>query len=225
MTASIRRVAALLGIVTSPSMLGAESRPDYRTYRMGDALLTISRQIGLLSPATSAPHVVSPVLEVTWRARHVRRGGTPSSDPVALLLFSFYDDQLFRIVIDYAPRQTEGMTEADMVAAVSKLYGVPEKRTDPPSPVGSNPIDSVVAQWTDGELQVALLAVRGRTAFRMIVWSAPLEMLARAAGAEEKPTDPQDWTSIDAGSPNAGIERAGSSWEERRRANIASFIP
>lgn len=172
--------------------------------------------------------VLGPGVELRWRGQYIRRGGTPSSDPVALLVFSFYEDQLFRIVIDYSSDRTEGMTEADMVAAVSRVYGSPAKRTDPPNAVGlhpQRPADSVVAQWIDRELQVALLAVRGQTAFRMIVASVPLEALARGAGAHETPADLQDGSSIDAARPNAGVERAGAAWEKRRRTNIAAFIP
>ena len=87
------------------------------------------------------------------------------------------------------------------------------------------PEDSVVAQWTEGELQVALLAIQGRTAFRMIVAWAPLEWLARTGGAQEALTDLDDWASIDAGRPHASLVKSGSEREKTRRANIASFIP
>jgi len=70
--------------------------------------------------------------------------------------------------------------------------------------------------------QVALLAVQDYTAFRMIVSSAPLEALARAAGAHETPTDVHDWGTLDAARPNADNE---SHARETRRANIASFVP
>lgn len=229
MTTSIGRLAvALLCIATYPSLLGAQSRPDYRTYRMGDDPVSIARQIGLPSPAAAAPRVLGPVVDLRWRAQYVRRGGTPSSDPVAVLVFSFYEDQLFRIVIDYSSDRTEGMTEADMVAAVSRVYGPPAKRTDPPNAVGlhpQRPADSVVAQWIDGELRVALLAVRDQSAFRVIIASVPLEGRVRAVGAHETGADLQGWAAIEASRPTAGIERAGSTREKTRRTNIAAFIP
>jgi hypothetical protein len=235
MTTSIRRVViALLCLATYPS-LGAQRRTDYRTYRMGDDVMAIARQIGLPSPAATAPRVLGPVLELKWRVQYVR-GGTPANDPVALLVFSFYDDQLFQIVIDYSPDRTEAMTEADMVAAVSRVYGAPAKRTDPPSPVGlhpQRPTDSVVAQWMNGELLVALLSIGDQTAlsigdqtaFRMIVASIPLEGLASRAGASEASADIGDWASIGGGRPAGGIERGGAAREKIRLANIAAFVP
>ena len=129
-------------------------------------------------------------------------------------------------MIDNAPDRTEGMTEADVVAAVSKIYGAPAKRTQPPSPVGlrpPRPVDNVVAQWTDGEHRVALLAIQDQSAFRMVVASAPLEALARAAGTHEEWVDVHDWETFDAARPNADNESHAR--EKTRRANIASFIP
>lgn len=228
MTTSIRRVVlALLCSAMSASQLGAQGHPRYRTYQMGDDVLTISRQLGVPAPAgTLMPPAPGTVVELRWRSQYVRRGVALSSDPVARLVFSFFENQLYRIVIDYAPDRTEGMTEADVVAAVSKIYGAPAKRTHPPSPVGlrpQRPVDNVVAQWTDGEHRVALLAVQDQSAFRMIVASAPLEALARAGGAHETPADVRDWDTHDAARPNADNESHAQ--EKTRRANITSFIP
>jgi len=228
MTISIRRVVlTLLCSAMSASQLGAQGHPRYRTYQMGDDVLTISRQLGVPAPAgLLMPPGLGAVVELRWRSQYVRRGVAPSSDPVASLVFSFFENQLFRIVIDYAPDRTEGMTESDVVAAVSKIYGTPAKRTHPPSPVGlrpQRPVDNVVAQWTDGEHRVALLAVQDQRAFRMIVASAPLEALARAAGAHETPADVLDWETRDTARPNANNESHAD--ENTRRENIASFIP
>jgi len=230
MLRSVRRVVpVLLCIATATSPVAAQSGSRYRTYRMGDDVLAIARQAGVPSPAaTAVPGALGAVQELRWRPQYVRPGDRPSTDPVARLVFCFYEDQLFRIVVDYSSDRTEGMTEADMVAAVSRVYGSPAKRTFPPTPVGLRPLrpeDSVVAQWTDGELQVALLAIRGRTAFRMIVASAALEWIARTAGAQEALTNLNDWASIDAGRPDVSLVKSGSEREKTRRANIASFIP
>ena len=203
---------------TGPPSLPGVSDGRRRAHHFAAAGRSLARK-HMMPPALGA------VEELRWRPQYVRRSVAPSSDPVARLVFSFFENQLFRIVIDYASDRTEGMTEADVVAAVSRIYGAPAKRTHPPSPVGlrpQRPADSVVAQWTDGEHQVALLAVQDYTAFRMIVSSAPLEALARAAGAHETPADVHDWGTLDAARPNADNEGHA---RETRRANIASFIP
>ena len=230
MTNSVRRVivVALCLVASSASLFSAQTRLRYRTYEMGDDLRTIAQQIGVPSPpGLVVPRPLGVVEELRWRAEYVRRGTAPSGDPVARLVFSFYEDQLFRIVIDYAPDRTEGMTEADLVAAVSRVYGPPAKRSQPPDRVGSHQLadDVVIAEWTESAYQLALLTVPGQSAFRMIVSSSRLEALARAAGTLTAPADPKGQPSIDPAGPHLKVERSASAGETTRRANIASFIP
>ena len=52
-----------------------------------------------------------------------------TQDPVDKIMFSFYNDHLFRLVVDYDRDRTIGMTDADMTAAISTVYGLP--RTAP----------------------------------------------------------------------------------------------
>jgi hypothetical protein len=163
---------------------------------------------------------------VRWRADYVRRGAE-AADPVERLIFSFYHDQLFRIVIDYAPSRTQGMRAADVVAAVAKLYGSPAKRIDPPEPVGlqpTRPNDTVVAQWTDDELHVALLQLDGRPAFRLIVASPLLQTEARTAGNYETAADLNEWAAGET-ERTCSADQTGAAREHTRRANIASFVP
>ena len=153
---------------------------------MGDSLLAISRQTGLpVIDATTTPAVSGTVQELRWHARYVRRGTAPPGDPVDRLVFSFYEQRLFRIVVDYAPDRTEGMTESDMVGAVSGLYGSPIRRTlasDSDSRAPARPAETAIAEWTSGDRSVALLALQGQTAFRMIVVSSALQ----TAGARSR---------------------------------------
>jgi hypothetical protein len=228
MTTSVHRIigVSLCMAVSSGALLRAQTHAHYRAYQMGDDLLTISRQIGVASPAvTIVPS--GGVRDLNWRAHYVRRGAGRPDDPVAQLIFSFYEDQLFRIVIDYAADRTEGMTEADMVAAVSQVYGAPAKRTHPTGQASLRPQrleDTVIAEWTNSAHHVSLRAVGGQAAFRLIVASTPLEALARAAGAREAPAALQDPTSIEAGRLPSGGEKTAPARKTVRLANIASFV-
>jgi hypothetical protein len=221
-------VVAALGLATSATLARAQGRQHYRTYAMGDSLQAISRQLGQpVVDATSTPAASGAVQELRWHARDVREGTVTSGDPVDRLVFSFYEHRLFRIVIDYAPDRTEGMTADDVVAAVSTLYGAPRPRTltsgdDESLPEGST--ETVIARWTRGDQSVALLAIEGQTAFRLIIASAALQRLARASGAREAPADRPDWASIEA-APNRAVLIAGEPTAVTRRRNVASFIP
>jgi hypothetical protein len=219
-----RTAIAALCIVVGATLIDAQVRPHYRMYRMGDDLLAISRQLGVPIPAASQPG--STVRELRWRADYVPRG-TEAADPVERLMFSFHDNQLFRIVIDYAPTRTDGMRAADVVAAVAKVYGSPTKRVDPPVRVGLEPlraVDTIVAQWNDDDLHVALLQLDGRPAFRLIVASPLLQARARTAGNHEAAADLNEWAAGETERTAPG-DQTGAAREQTRRANIASFIP
>jgi hypothetical protein len=231
MTNSVRPVivATLCLAAAAASPLTAQSRFQYRTYEMGEDRRTIAEQIGMpLPPDVVLTRALGVVEELQWRAEYGRRGAAVSGDSVAKLAFSFYEDQLFRIVIDYAPDRTEGMTEADLVAAVSKVYGPPTKRAPLPDRVGwqlQRADDVVVAMWTERAYPISLLALPGPSTFRLIVSSSRLEALARAAGSVVGPADAEDGTSYKAGTLHPLDQRTPAARETTRRANIASFVP
>ena len=114
--------------------------------------------------------------ELAWRP-HYFRGAARQSDAVARVTFGFYNDQLFRIVIDYERLRTEGMTEADMVGAISETYGPPSRRVVPTRAVeerAGQDADFLVASWEDTDYSVTLIRMPDSSAFRMIVASTRL---------------------------------------------------
>jgi hypothetical protein len=229
-TAAVRRtVLASLLLAMAPAGAIAQDRLQYRTYTLGDDLASVTLQAGLSVPAaTDGPAAHDAVQELRWQARHARRGAAPTGDPVERLIFSFYEQRLFRIVIDYAGDRTAGMTEGDMVTAVSRLFGTPTRRIASPTVVGSapgQPAAGIVAEWVFGDQSVALIALQDGTTFRMIVSSARDEALALAAGADKVPTDLPDWTSIGATRAGAASRNDTSGLERTRQANIAAFVP
>jgi len=219
-----RTAIAALCIALGATPLEAQVRSHYRMYRMGDDILAISRQLGVPIPAASQG--AGTVRELRWRADYVPRG-TEAADPVERLMFSFHQNQLFRIVIDYAPSRTEGLRASDVVAAVAKVYGSPTKRVDPPVQVGLQPMrpgDTVVAQWNDDDLNVALLQLDGRPAFRLIVASPLLQARARTAGNHETAADLNEWAAGESERTAQG-DKTAAAREHTRRVNVASFIP
>jgi hypothetical protein len=224
-----RGTLAALILAAASSDLSGQASLRYRRYALGDDLLAVTVQANLSPPAASdrAP-AFDAVQEMRWQARYVRRGDATTGDPVERLIFSFYEQRLFRIVVDYAAGRTAGMTEGDMVAAVSKIFGTPTRRIDSPAAVTSatgRQVSGVVAQWIVGDQSVALLTLQDGTTFRLILSSARIEALALLAGAYSVPTDVPDWTSIDASRARiaGGDEAPGR--ERTRHANVAAFVP
>ena len=222
-----RLVVAGFTLAATASLAASQGRPQYRTHAMGDTLLATAHLIGQpVTDATSTPAVAGGVQELRWHARHMRGGHPSAGDPVDRLVFGFFEHRLFRVVVDYAPDRTAGMTAGDMVTAVSSIYGQPLRRTLV-SAVERRPraAESVIAEWKNGDEWVTLLATQGQTAYRIIVVSTALETLARASGAREAPVDRPDWPSIDAARARVDLFGAEPLLQKTRQANIASFVP
>ena len=49
-------------------------------------------------------------------------GSTIQDDPVQDVVFSFYNDQLFRIVVNYDSDRTLGLTDTDLIEALSAVW-------------------------------------------------------------------------------------------------------
>lgn len=168
-------------------VLDAQDRSHYRDLPLGSDLLSIARAIDVPPSAAKVIHQRPAVMqELQWRPRYSVGLATRQTDPVELVVFGFYDDQLYRVIVDYDRRRTEGLTNADMIEAISEMYGPPSKPTPRKSRVAAAGVDSAtpIARWADAESSVTLLRRPYQATFRMIVVSTQLERLARIAETE-----------------------------------------
>ena len=76
-------------------------------------------------------------------------GFSPQTDPVKTILFSFYNGELFRILVSYDRAETEGLTTEDMIEAISAKYGTATK------PAGTEIAFSSTQVYDDSELIIA----------------------------------------------------------------------
>jgi hypothetical protein len=120
-----------------------------------------------------------------------------STDPVEQIRFSFYDNQLFQVVVDYGHERTEGMTDADMIEGISSIYGAPLPRSSRVAGRAVSQLEtesgSLVARWGDSEHRVGLYRTSPYgAAYRLIVGDARLDDLARTAETQARRLDDQE---------------------------------
>jgi hypothetical protein len=167
--------------------IAAQEPFRYREFQLGSDLATIGKLTAMAPTAAKVIHARPAVIkELEWRPRYAARGEAPLTDPVDLMVFRFYEDQLSTIIVDYDRRRTQGMTAADMIAAMTEIYG-------PTSRLASRPIgaptreygfpDAPIAIWGDTEYSVTLLRVAYPEAFRLVVALTRLDTLARRDSA------------------------------------------
>ena len=215
-------------VVFSMPVVSAQDRSVYRDYRIGDDLRAIADQSGVALPMVRIiPDEPVGLQELQWRPQYFR-GATQRTEAVARLTFGFYNDQLFRIVVDYERLRTEGMTEADMVEAISETYGPPSRRVvslRAGTERAEQRADFLVALWEDAEYSVTLLRMPDSSAFRMIVASARLGTLAEAAGAGAVRLDVHEAPIHDVAARSTEDEDGHSIQHKARLANKAAFRP
>src|SRR6187399_1968185 len=190
MKISLIAVAACL-FVSSAQLVDAQEPAHYRDFRLGSDLATVAKAIGTAPSAITLIHQRPAVMQnIEWRPRYFSRDVSPATDPVDSMMFRFYDDQLFAVIVDYDRQRTAGLTDADMIEAVSVEYGparLPAAATRAQTaPAGA---DATLATWGDAQWSVTLVRAGYPLAFRLVVTSTRLEQLARAASTEANRLD------------------------------------
>jgi len=228
------RAIAVLGIVFSTHGLagqGLSQSSQYRNFNLGSDLASVSTLAGVAPAGAKTVHQRPAVLQdLEWRPSAWTRESTSiSTDPVQTIVFSFYNDQLFRVVVDYSYDRTEGMTDADMIEAIGAVYGTPVKRIPGPVRLASRAdteSGSPVARWGDAEHAVVLYRVPGyRQRFRLIVTASALDDLAGKAAIQATRLDEQEAPSREIARQQKERDDGRTAAEKARLTNKALFRP
>jgi hypothetical protein len=217
-----------LGFALSASPHG-QDRARYRDFQLGGNLPSISALTGVaVSEAKTIHQRPALMQELHWQRPYASSSDTPETDPVKQITFNFYNDQLSSMVIDYDRDRTSGLTDADLIEAISAEYG-PRLKTIARTGRAVSHVEeesgTAVARWGDAEYSVVLYRSSYASGFRMIVASPRLEALARTSDAQALRLDDQE-------APQRELERqkkeaadTHSAQEKARTVNKAAFRP
>jgi hypothetical protein len=176
-----------------------EGLSQYRNFELGSNLASVSALAGVASSGAKTIHQRPAALQdLEWRpSRWIPGSISDSTDPVEQIRFSFYNDHLFRVVVDYGHARTEGMTDADMIEAISAVYGTPLPRMSRAAGRAASRLETEsgtpVARWADTEHAVVLYHTSSYgEAFRLIVTETRLDELARKAETQALRLDDQE---------------------------------
>jgi len=220
-----------VGILLLTHGVDGETLAQYRNFELGVNVAGVSALTGLATSDAKALHQRPALLqELEWRPSHWLSGTALSStDPVQQIGFSFYNDRLFRIVVDYDRDRTEGMTDADMVEALTAVYGVRATRAAGAIRVASRveaDSGSPVARWGDTAHSVVLYrTVSYRSGFRLIVTDPALDDLARKATVQALRLDDQEAPKREVARLKKEQDDGRAAAEKARLANKKVFRP
>jgi hypothetical protein len=200
----MRKSAISLALVLfSTPMISGQDLSKYRTFSLGTSLAELSKQVGPYSHSTTLIHQRPAVIqELTFWP--LNSSFSVRVDPVSQILFSFYNGELYRIVVTYEQDATAGLTEDDMVQAMSVRYGTATRAATEVNFFPTNYLDGstdkvilffptsdpyrsadrVIARWEDSQNSVSLLRSSNLTSFQLAVFSKRLDAQAEAVTIE-----------------------------------------
>ena len=216
-------------VMLSAQAVTAQETFRYREFQMGSDLASIAKLTS--TPATAAKVIhTRPVdmKDLEWRPRNYSGSASPQTDPVDMMLFRFYDNQLFKVIVDYDRRRTEGMSAADMIEAISATYGptsqVPSRQFGTPTVKYGFP-DTPLAVWGDADYSVTLLRVAYPAAFRLVVASTRLDELARTASVSAVQLDTAEAPQRERDRQKREAEASSAAQDKAKTENKAQFKP
>jgi hypothetical protein len=236
LTTTIFGAIAIFGAVASTPSIYSQDLSRYREFQFGTSLPAIAKQAHLKPSDAKAIHRRPAMIqELTWEAQSFP-SASPGSDSVKNILFSFYNGELFRMVVTYDPDRIAGLTTEDIIEAVSAKYGTATKPVveitlsstnfyNESEKVISDQSEKVLARWEDSQYSFNLYQPSYQFTFGMVIYSKRLDALARAAIVEAIRLDDQE-------APQREIERQKkknegnrAEQEKARQANKAPFRP
>jgi hypothetical protein len=186
-------------LISAPTVLG-QNLAKYQKFSLGTSLAEVSKQVGPYSHETTLVHQRPAVIqELTFWPLNF--SSAVRVDKVWQILFSFYNGELYRIVVTYEQDATAGLTEDDMVQAISVRYGTATRAATEANFFPTNYLDGstdkvipffpisdpyrsedrLIARWENSQNAVSLLRSRNLTSFRLAISSKQLDAQAEAA--------------------------------------------
>lgn len=214
-------VASFLWTLIAWPMLGAGDLSRYREFGLDSNLVEVARQTGENPEEAIVVHKRPALIqELTWRPG--------SDDAVREIQFSFYDGELFRMMVHYDQYTTEGLTAEDVIEATSMIYGDALRPTDEitlSGRYGGDETVEVIARWEDTDWSFNLVQFKYEHSFTLAVFSKRLDGLARTAINEAIELDIQEAPQKQIDQEKRDDMARAAEQEEARLLNKPRFRP
>ena len=224
----MRPLAIMAGVVLAAQVASAQDISRYRTYVLESTLETVVAAAGGRATEVKTLHErPAKIQELEWRAPYLSSGNEPA-DPVREIAFTFFDGALYQIVVSYDRDRTDGLTNSDIIASLSTVYGNPvlrsaKTRTSRPATV--LPDTTVLAQWEDASSLLALVRGTYSPEFQLILISKPLSTRAQRAIAEAIRLEAIEAPRREVEQRRQDAADASAAREKTRTSNKAAFRP
>ena len=230
---TMRVVAASLSAVVVLLSHGAAAQDlsRYRDLSFGSSVTAVTATTHAGLNAVKVIHQRPALIqELSWRPQYSLARPAAQIEAVQEVVFRFYNDQLSSIAIMYDARLVEGMTNQDIIGAVSSLYGsavltAAAARRPAPEPLGTINGSTVLARWLNADYEFTLMREAYPATYRLVGVSKSLDAMARSAATEAVLLDKAEAPQREAARLVAETERRRAADEKTRTTNKGGFRP
>jgi hypothetical protein len=216
------------GLVFSVLPASAQDMSRYRAYALESSVNAVIMTSGARGADAKTLHQrPATIQELQWRAPYVSTGDR-NADPVREIAFSFYNDALYQVIVNYDRERTQGLTNDDIIGSLSAAYGAPalpavKTRTSPPAE--ASPDSIVLARWESPESLLTLIRGSYTPEFQLILISKSLSTRARSAIREANRLDAIEAPKRESEQRKKDAGDASAARDKTRVTNKAAFRP
>ena len=219
------RAAIVLAMITLCNpLIHAQDLSKYRNFSFGMSTASVLK-LAEEKPADLITIHEQPALiqELTWYPPLPFATPRPT-EPVQKVLFSFFNGELYKMVVTYDSDAIKGLTNEDMIRILSAKYGT---ATRPAAEVSVPPVDSygtrenVIARWEDPQYSLNLFRSSMLDTFEVVLFAKRLDSQAATAIAESVKLDRQEAPQKEA----ARVKQVAVDLEADRQKNIKALRP
>jgi hypothetical protein len=223
-----RPIVIAVGLILGGQLAFAQDISRYRGYVLESSLDAVVLASGGRPADVKTLHArPATIQQLEWRAPYADSRDT-QADPVRDITFTFYNDALYQVIVNYDPNRTAGLTDSDIVESLSAAYGSPtlaSARTRTSLPAEAAPGSIVLARWENAESLLTLLRGSYAPDFQLILVSKSLGANARTAIRAAVRLDAVEAPHREAAQREKDASDASEARDKTRIANKAAFRP
>ena len=205
----------------------AQDFATYRGFQLDSNLAAAAKQAGRNPSDARLVHQRPAIIqEMDWQPRSAISSEASEGDPVQNGLLSFYNGELFRIVVTYNRYRVSGLTPEDIIEGVSVTYG---PSTKPPAEIAYHSVygerAKVIARWEDSKYEYDLIRMGEQGSFALVAISKRLDALAQTAISEAVRLDVKEAPQRELERQKKRADEERLTVEKDRAANKPNFRP
>jgi hypothetical protein len=218
---------SLLALAAVPVSAQDPDLSRYRQFRLGMTLAAVAHEVGPTPEVRVIHQRPALIQELAWHPSHPL-AKLPDEEAVREVLFTFYEGELWRMVIDYDRWRTEGLTTDDILEALAPQYGRatrPRKAIMASISNGAHFSDEILANWKDARFAHTLFRPTYLSSFGLLVTERRLDGLATRAIQEADRLDVDEAPQRHEERQRAQAEEARVKQDKARLTNKGTFRP